>query len=292
MVSSMTGFGRADFQDAKRRITVEIRSVNHRFLEVSVRLPRALSAFEPRILELVRSRVIRGKVTVSVGLDGDLDTAVTLAADAAVAERYVRIAAELKERHGLEGNLDIGQLLTLPSVISREEEELSEAAGWALLEPPLEQALRGFLEMRGQEGHALATDLRQRTDEIRRAVEEVSEHVPRVVELVKGRLRERLAEICDDQEYNRFRLEAELTFFADRADVTEECVRLRSHCAQFDKFIDAPEPSGRKLKFLLEEMHREINTIGSKGQDTEISQQVIFMKSEVEKIREQVLNIE
>jgi uncharacterized protein (TIGR00255 family) len=292
MVYSMTGFGRADSQDGQRRVTVEVRSVNHRFREVSIRLPRVLSALEQRVQEKVQERVLRGKINITVNLTGEVNPVVSLSIDEALAERYLQIAQDLKTRYGLRGDLDAESFITLPNLLVREEQDFSKEEGWVLIEPPLTGALDALAEMREIEGQQLERDLRQRTAGILSAVERVAVQVPTVVDNVRTRLRDRLAEISEDVEYNNMRLEAELTMFADRADITEECVRLRSHCEQFDAAMESPEPAGRKLKFLLEEMHREVNTIGSKGQATEISRDVIFMKEEIEKIREQVLNIE
>lgn len=292
MVYSMTGFGRADSQDGNRRINVEIRSVNHRYLELSIRVPRAFSPLEHRIEEQVKRRILRGKVNVTVGLEGESGSVVPLRVNEAVAKRYIEIIRELESRYGLRGNLDVGSFIALPQVLMPQDEEFSEEAAWALLEPPLAESLDALIAMRGHEGEALARDLLERVKGIRRAVDHVTERIPKVVEHGRTRLHERLAEISEDLEYNRYRLETEISLFADRVDITEECVRLRSHAKQFEQFIEAPEPAGRRLKFLLEEMHRETNTIGSKGQDTEISREVIYMKEEVERIREQVLNIE
>lgn len=292
MVSSMTGFGRADAECDGYRVIVEIRSVNHRFLEVSTRLPRRLSTLEPRLQTCVRNAIVRGKVNVTVILDGEAEGGLSLRIDDATSQRYLQLAEELKTRYGLRGAFDLQSFLGLPGVVSREEGELSEQEGWALVEPTIDEALASFQEMRRQEGALLAEDLGQRIAGIREVVERAATCVPEVVARTKRRLQDRLAEISEDHEYNRFRLEAEVTFFAERADITEECVRLRAHCDQFENFLADPNPAGRKLKFLLEEMHREVNTIGSKSQDTRIAHDVINMKEEVEKIREQVQNIE
>lgn len=292
MVRSMTGFGRAERMAENRRITVEVRSVNHRYLEVAARLPRVLSALEHRTLEMIKKRVVRGKVNVSVGLNGDVDPVVTLKADEAVTARYIEIMSQLKALYDLPGEVDVSTLVGLPGVLTREETDLTEEAAWGLIAEPLSGALDALESMRRDEGEALARDLLQRISGIQECVDRVEERVPEVVTKNRDRLTERFAEISSDLEYNRTRLDMELALFADRADVTEECVRLRSHCEQFVRFLKAEDPAGRELKFLLEEMHREINTIGSKGQDTSISKDVIYMKGEIEKIREQVLNIE
>lgn len=292
MVRSMTGFGRAEQVAANRRISVEIRSVNHRYLETSMRLPRVLAALEPRIQELLKQYVVRGKVNIGVSLNGDLDTVVSVKADEAVVARYLEILADLKRQHEVPGEVDLATLVAMPGVITREESDLSEDAAWELIQEPLITALKAFQGMRAAEGGKLAEDLQARVTSIRECVGRVEQRVPEVVDATRQRLAERFAEISGDLDYNRTRLEMEMALFADRADVTEECVRLRSHCDQFEHYLNQDGSAGRELKFLLEEMHREINTIGSKGQDTGISRDVIFMKGEVEKIREQVLNVE
>lgn len=292
MLSSMTGFGRVDSQIDGRRVTVEIRSVNHRYLEVTSRLPRALAFLDIRVQECIQKRITRGKVSVAVTMDGEVEGPPAIAVDQALAARYIELARALKETHNLKGDIDIQSLLNLPQVLIREEDVPNEERAWAGLAPALEEALAAFAAMRAREGESLARDLANRIAAIRAAVDRIQTRVPAVVALVRERLRDRLAEIAADAEYNRYRLEAEIALFADRSDVTEECVRLRSHCDQFGEFIADEQPAGRRLKFLLEEMHREVNTIGSKGQDPEISREVLFLKEEVERIREQVLNIE
>lgn len=292
MISSMTGFGRAEAQFDTLRVRVEIRSVNHRFLETSARVPKSIAALEPKIIDAVQKRISRGKVNLMVTIDGEMDPGVSLKVDEALARRYCEIADELRSQYGLEGEVSVETFLTLPNIVVRESDELTDEAGWKMLQPPLQEALNNYIAMREKEGKALANDLLDRVSGISGAVERVSEFVPEVVEKIRTRLQNRLADISNDLDYNQYRLESEITIFSDRSDVTEECVRLRSHCEQFRQTLNSSEPSGRKLKFLLEEMHREVNTIGSKGQDTSISKEVIFMKEEVEKIREQVLNIE
>jgi uncharacterized protein (TIGR00255 family) len=292
MVRSMTGFGRGESLADDRRMTVEIRSVNHRFLEFSSRLPRGLATLENRVRERVQGRISRGKVYVGVTLDGTVAASATLRLNDEVAERYLQIFQEMKARFGLRGEPEIAAFITLPEVLTREEEGLSEEAGWALLEPPLQAALADFDGMRAREGEALALDLRQRVRGIREASERIQTRNPDVVARVRDRLAERLAQISKDAEYNRFRLEAEMTLLADRTDVTEECVRLRSHLAQCEEAFDGPESAGRRLNFLMQELNREANTIGSKCQDLDITRDVLFIKEEIERIREQVQNIE
>jgi uncharacterized protein (TIGR00255 family) len=292
MVRSMTGFGRGESVVGECRMTVEIRSVNHRFFEISTRLPHGLATLENRIRQRVQGRISRGKVHLGVGFNGAIAPAATLRVNDDVAARYLQIFQEMKARFGLRGEPDVATFIALPEVLTRAEEELSEDAGWALLEPPLDAALNDFDAMRAREGDALAADLRGRIQGIREASERIQQRGPEIVARVRERLADRLTQIIQDAEYSRARLEAEMTLFADRSDVTEECVRLRSHLAQCEEAFAGPEPAGRRLNFLTQELNREANTIGSKCQDLEITRDVLFVKEEIERIREQVQNLE
>jgi uncharacterized protein (TIGR00255 family) len=292
MVRSMTGFGRGERLESDPRVTVEIHSVNHRFLEVSTRLPRRLAALENKIRERLQSRVVRGKVHLAVTMDGDSVGTAALQVNEEVAQRYVEIFDRLRQRFALRGELDLPTLLGLPDVLTREESELSEAAAWELLDPPLRQALDSYDASRQREGEALARDLLARIEALRACTDRIERLNPQVVERVRDRLRDRLAQISQDVEYNRFRMEAEMATFADRTDVTEECVRLRSHLDQFAAAFADAEPAGRRLNFLLQEMNREANTIASKCQGLEVMGDLIFIREEIEKIRQQVQNVE
>ncbi|MCK4413763.1 MAG: YicC family protein [Candidatus Eisenbacteria sp.] len=292
MVHSMTGFGRGERLDGAYRVTIEVRSVNHRFLEISTRLPRRFATLENRIREQLQGQLSRGKVHVSVSINGEVTQPANLKVNEELAERYLQIFQEVKARFALRGELELSSFLTLPEILIREEEDLSEDAGWNLIKTPLAEALASFEAMRAREGELLAKDLRQRLEAICAAVTRVEKRQPEVVARVHERLRERLAKISQDVEYNRYRLEAELAIFADRSDVTEECVRLRSHADQFEASLASTEAAGRRLNFLLQEMNREANTIGSKCQDLSLSHEVIFLREEIEKIRQQIQNIE
>jgi len=292
MVRSMTGFGRGECQDGDFRLTVEIRSVNHRFLEISSRLPRSIATLENRIRERVQGRISRGKLHVAATLDGTASGRVSLRLNEEVAALYLEIAQKAKARFGLRGDLELPGFLGLPDILEREEDELTEAAAWGLMEQPLDRALDDFDANRAAEGAVLARDLRARLASIREAVGRIAQRQPEVVGRVAGKLRERLAQISQDTDYNRFRLESEVILYADRSDITEECVRMGSHLEQFEEALSGPEAAGRRLNFILQEMNREANTIGSKSQDVDLGRDVIFVKEEIEKIRQQVQNIE
>jgi len=292
MVHSMTGFGRGERQDGEHRVTIEIRSVNHRFLEVSTRLPRRMATLENRVRERLQSRISRGKIHVTVALNGDSVRPVALQVNQELAERYLQLFQEVKARFALSGEVDLTSFMALPDILEREEEELSEGSAWAMIEGPLELALKEFESNREREGEAMSRDLRQRLAAFRGAIDRIEVRQPDVVARVKEKLRERLGQISQEADYNRYRLEAELVLFAERSDITEECVRLRSHLDQFEAALSGPEAAGRRLNFILQEMNREANTIGSKCQDLDLSREVIFLKEEIEKIRQQIQNIE
>jgi uncharacterized protein (TIGR00255 family) len=294
MLLSMTGYGRAEAREGGRTLAVEIRTVNHRFAELSVRLPKSLAMLENRVRERVQERLSRGKITLTVSMDGDDGELGNLKIDESVARRYAEILKELKKKLGLAGELDLATFVTLPDVLTWERNELDEDAGWKLLESPLNRALEDLLAMKRREGELLAKDLTARVEGIVAGVAKVEARVPNMVDAVRVRLRERMQEILQDAEveFQRQRLEAEVVLFADRTDSTEECVRLRAHCQQFLELIRSPQPAGRKLNFLLQEMNREANTIGSKSVDVEIAREVITIKEEAERLREQVANVE
>jgi uncharacterized protein (TIGR00255 family) len=288
----MTGFGRGDARTVKGTLEVEIRSVNHRFAEISIRLPKTLSLLEGRVRERIGQRLSRGKVTVSVSLEGEDGELGKLSINHDIAGRYHNALLELKRAYGLAGEVDLASFLSLPDVLTWERSELSEEEGWELLAPALEHAVADILDMKRREGETLGRDLLARIDGMETALRRVEERVPGMVGALRARIAERLADAGNDLEYNRSRLETEIVLFADRTDCTEEAVRLHSHLDMFRELVQAPEPAGRKLNFLLQEMNRETNTIGSKCQDNLIAREVIGLKEEIEKIREQVQNFE
>lgn len=294
MLLSMTGYGRAEGRDRGRTVSVEIRTVNHRFAEISIRLPKSLAMLENRVRDRIQEKLSRGKINVAITMDGDEGEMGELKIDEGVARRYATLLRDLKEKLHLKGDLELSTFVTLPDVITFEKNELDEEEGWRVLSPPLAGAIEDLLRMKRREGEILGRDLTARLHKILGAVEKVEGRVPLMIDSVRSRLKDRLQEILPESEadYQRQRLEAELVLFADRTDSTEECVRLRAHCQQFLELIDAPEPAGRKLNFLLQEMNREANTIGSKSSDVEIAREVITIKEESERLREQVANIE
>jgi len=286
---SMTGFGRADGPDG---LAAEVRSVNSRHLEVRPRLPRELAALEAEVRAVAARHFERGQVEIGVRLPREGAFAPKLEVDLEAARGYARAAGELaRDLHRAE-ELSVAALLALPGVARMREPELeAESLAGAVL-AVVERACAACAEMRAREGEALARELRGRLDAIEKLVGEVESRV----EVVRGSLRERLekriAAIAPALEADPARLEQEIVLQVDRMDVTEETVRLRSHLAQFREALDAPGAVGRKLEFVLQEMGRETNTIGSKSADAELSRAVVALQTEQEKLREQVLNVE
>jgi uncharacterized protein (TIGR00255 family) len=290
----MTGFGRAEFELAGAAFQVEVRSVNHRHLDLQVRLPRSLLRYEPELRRRLQRRFARGKVEVTVsGRTGaPLES---LRVDAEVAARYVAAASELAARHGLAGALDAGRLLSLPGVARLAEPELPEAELAAALAAAAERAADGALAMRREEGGALARELSARLDRVDALVAQVEERAGTVQAAARERLRKRAEQLAAELgQRDDARLAQELVWTADRLDVTEELVRLRSHAAQFRGALSDPgaEGVGRRLEFLLQEMLREVNTVGSKAGDAPVAHLVVDLKTELERAREQVLNVE
>jgi uncharacterized protein (TIGR00255 family) len=295
MLRSMTGFGRAAAVAGATEATVEVRSVNGRFAEVSVRGPRVVGAFEPAIQAGVKESLGRGSVTVGITIQRRGDEA-GLTVDVEAARQYARLLVELREAAGLtpaEAPVTLESLLRYPELITpdTDDDDAARTEAWGAIEPALAEALDALDAMRVQEGRAIAEDLTQRIDLIEAALTQVEARAPVRVQEARTRLRERLEEILGDERINRDRLEIELALMADRLDVTEECVRLRSHLAQFRDALSATDAVGRRLNFLAQELNREANTIGSKANDAEISRLAVGMKEELERVREQVQNV-
>lgn len=292
VLRSMTGYGRGENAAAGKLATVEVKSVNHRFLEVAVRLPRPYALLEDRVRRLVKDRVSRGRVDVFCNVEDEGEKQRQVKLDKALAAAYYNSLRELQEFLDFPGNVSFGQLLELPGVLNIEEPEETLEDVWALLQPALERALQAMLAMREEEGRALAADLMVRQQVIGGLVARVAERAPAVVEEYRQKLQARLDELLGDIAVDEARLAQEVAIMAERSSIAEELVRLESHLAQLGALLAAGGSQGRRLDFLLQEFHREINTIGAKSSDLTISQLVVELKHEVEKVREQVQNLE
>jgi uncharacterized protein (TIGR00255 family) len=296
MIRSMTGFGRAGFEVSGARFDVEVRCLNSRHLDVSVRLPRWLSACEGDVRATVQRTFARGKTDLTVSLAGGVGPPPRLELDLEAAAQYVEAAHRLGERHGLSQDLGVAQLLALPSVTRIVEVELSADTLREALLAAAAQALANADTMRRAEGAALERELRGRLERVLALAAALEERAGLVQASVRERLRKRTEQLQAETGLElEARLAHEIVLAADRLDVTEELVRLRSHVEQFRAILDgreAGEPAGRGLEFLLQELSREANTVGSKGGDAPVAHLVVELKTELERVREQVLNVE
>jgi len=290
---SMTGFGRREVGTENGHFIIEIRSVNNRYLDAQIKLPRGLSFLEPRVKKAVQERCSRGRVDVFITRTGDRDSSRRLVVDDARAAQYVELLKGLKARFGLEGDVGLALVAGMQDVIAVAEVQEDMEAAWALLSPGLAQALDELDRMRIDEGAALVRDIAGRLELIDRIGSSISAQSPQTVENARKRMAERLARLLNEQP-DPIRLAQEIAILAERTDVTEEITRLSSHLSQFRAMLadSKGEAIGRKLDFLLQEMGREANTIASKAMDAAIVMEVVQVKAELEKIREQVQNLE
>jgi uncharacterized protein (TIGR00255 family) len=294
MIKSMTGFGRGEYSDGKRAVTVEIRSVNHRYCEISVRLPRRYGFAEDRVKAVAKEYIRRGKADISFSVDNITETDTRVQLNMAAAEQYVANLRELKQHFGLVGDVDLSLLAGMPDVMKQTPDVEDEADISAAFEAAARLALQRFDEMRITEGGKLAEDVRARAGLIAAYTGEVEGVAPDVARAYTEKLRERIGELIGGEvEIPEDRIVLEAAFFADKTNITEEIVRLRSHLAQLETILsEAGAANGKKLDFLVQEINRETNTIASKANNVRITNCALDMKSETEKIREQIQNIE
>jgi uncharacterized protein (TIGR00255 family) len=292
MVKSMTGYGRAREMRNGRDITVELRSVNNRYLDCTVKLPRAYTFAEDAIRGDVQKAVSRGKVDVMVSMDASGADQTVVAVNEGLAAGYLKALRQLQESFSLRDEVDAVTLARFPEVLTltKAEEDLEQIA--ADIRAVLAQALEAYHRMRSREGEKLAADIAFRLDTIEAKVAKIEERSPETVREYREKLEARVRELLQSSTVDEGRLLTETAIFADKTAVDEETVRLRSHLTQLRDMLEAQEPIGRKMDFLIQEVNRECNTIGSKCSDLTIAKDVVDLKAEVEKIREQVQNIE
>lgn len=293
MIKSMTGFGKGEFADGKRNVVVEIRSVNHRYSDISVKMPRRYSFAEEKIKSVIKETVKRGKVEVSVIVESITEEDITIKLNPLVAKQYINNLKYLKEEFGLSGDISLETVANMPDVMKNAPDVEDEEEVTASIEEALRIAVHNLDQMRVTEGQKLAEDLTMRGELVRKYVKQIEERAPQVVKEYTQKLYDRINELVDgmvDVPDDRILLEAAV--FADKTNITEELVRLDSHITQLHQILGAGRSNGKKLDFLVQEMNREANTIGSKANDSDITKVVLEVKSEVEKIREQVQNIE
>ncbi|MBQ4187676.1 MAG: YicC family protein [Firmicutes bacterium] len=294
-MKSMTGFGRGECEKLGRQFTVEIKTVNHRYLEPNIRMPHQFQALEASIRAIMKERIARGKADVSIRYTNHSDDQGTVWVNETKLSEYVSALRKAAENVGLTDDLALSKVLNLPGVVESEmaEEDLEEIK--VILTEALDLAINDLDAMRLREGETLKLDFKSKLDELEEHVVEIEKIAPRVVEGYKTRLYERMDQYLDKaktQQLDEGRLETEVTLFADRCCIDEELTRLHSHIKQYRQLIEKKEPIGRQLDFLTQELNRESNTIASKSNDLEITRHALAMKNIVEKIREQIQNIE
>lgn len=292
MIKSMTGFGRGREVLNGRDITVEIRSVNHRYYEFSARIPRSLSFAEDKLRALLAGKIGRGKVEVSVYITNTTANDEQITVNKQVLSDYVTALRSVRDEFSLMDDLALSHVLRMPDALTVVKEQTDEEQLWADVSAVAQQALERFITMREAEGVKMRDDFLARLKTIEEWVGVIEERSPRLVDEYRTRLFERMKEVLEGRQVDEGRILLEAAIYSEKTAVDEETVRLRSHIAQFRTMLESGEPVGRKLDFLVQEMNRETNTIGSKVQDLEVTHIVVDQKSEIEKIREQVQNIE
>lgn len=292
MIKSMTGFGRGHKILNGRDITVEIRAVNHRYYEFSSRLPRSLGYVEEKLKSLLQGSINRGKVEISVLISNVEAADEKITINSEIVREYIEALRSVKDEFGLTNDLSLSNVLRIPDAFTVVKTETDEEQLWEDIRSTAEEALEHFIAMRENEGERMKQDVMSRLDKIEEWVGIVETRSPQVVEDYRRRLYDKMCEVLSTTNIDENRILMEAGIFSEKTAVDEETVRLRSHIAQFRSMLESGEPVGRKLDFLVQEMNRETNTIGSKVQDIEVTRIVVDQKSEIEKIREQIQNIE
>ena len=292
MVKSMTGYGRCEETVGGRRITVELKSVNHKYFEFSPRVTRGYGFLEDKLKSYVQSRVARGKIDLFLSIETLEDADVVVSVNHSLAAGYIAALREITERYKLPDTVTVNSLSRYSDIFSVHKAPKDEEAIWAAVQPVAEKAVDAFIAMRETEGSRLYEDVMARAAVILELVGKIEARSPETVKAYRERLEMKLREVLSDTAIDEQRILTEAAIFADKVAVAEETVRLRSHFEQLKSLLGAEEPSGRKMDFLVQEMNRETNTIGSKASDSQIAYMVVDIKAEIEKIREQIQNIE
>ena len=293
MIKSMTGFGRGESTNEVHHFNVEIKTVNHRYNDIIVKMPKHINYLEEKIKKTIKDKINRGRVEVYINLEYIDESAVDVKVDLSLANAYKEALNILVEQLDIKDDVDLSHILSFSEIIKTERRELDEEQIWDCLEIALVEALDSVMDMRVKEGLALKSDLEIQLMSMDEIIDKIEERSPLVVIEYREKLESRIKEILNiDCNIDEERLAYEVAFFADKSDINEEIIRFKSHIKQFLKSFEENEPVGRKLDFLIQEMNREINTIGSKASDLVISNNVVNIKSQLEKMREQVQNIE
>ncbi|MFL0195973.1 YicC/YloC family endoribonuclease [Clostridium sp. WILCCON 0269] len=292
MIKSMTGFGRGTAEDQNQSFIVEMKSVNHRYCDLNIKMPKSLMPLEDNIRKSTLQRINRGKVDIIVTQRNYNSHGTKAVLDEGLADSYVECFNKIKEKYDIEENISLSLVLRFPDVITLKKEEEDVENTWKHLSKALNDALSMLVDMRKREGEKLKKDLFQKCNYIRDLLVKVESNSQEVVKDYKGKLFQRLKNLLEEYPVDESRVAMEVALFADKSCIDEEIVRLNSHIIQFQKTLDAGEPVGRKLDFILQEMNREANTIASKSTNLDITRIILDTKNEIEKIREQIQNVE
>ena len=293
MIKSMTGFGRCEYAKGERRFVVEMKGVNHRYLDVNIRMPKKLNFFETAIRNLLKQSVQRGKVDIFISYEDLSESQVALKYNETMAGEYLRYFHEMEESFGLENDIRVSTLSRCPEVLTMEEQAVDEEELWNELKQALDGAISQFVETRGTEGENLKKDLIEKLDGMVKLADKIEERSPQILSEYRQKLETKVKELLADTQIEEGRIAAEVVMFADKICTDEEVVRLRSHILHMKETLQSDESGiGRKLDFIAQEMNREANTILSKANDLETSNIGIDLKTEIEKVREQIQNIE
>lgn len=292
MIKSMTGFGRCEVQEAERKITVEMKSVNHRYLDVAIKMPKKLNFFEAAIRNELKNYIQRGKVDIFIAYEDYTDTNVCVKYNKELAAEYMGYLNQMAEDFQMDNDVRVSTLSRYPEVLTMEEQTIDEEKLWQLLSKAIKGAAEGFVNTRIKEGENLREDLIGKLDGMLTHVDFITSRSPQIIAEYKQKLEDKVKELLEDAKVDENRILMEVTIFADRVCVDEELVRLRSHIETTRDTLLKGGSIGRKLDFIAQEMNREANTILSKSNDLEISNHAIELKTEIEKVREQIQNIE
>lgn len=293
MIRSMTGFGHGEVSnDKNQKVTVEMKSVNHRYCDISLKLPKKLAMFEANIRNIMKEYASRGKIDIYVSYEDLSETAVSLHYNQTMAAEYMQVFKKMQEDFGIETKITAEALAKYPEVVTLEEVQQDEEVWWELLEATLRQAAEKFVETRTIEGANLKKDLLGKLDQMAADVAFIERRSPQIIAEYRAKLEEKVKEFLEDSAIEENRIAAEVTLYADKIAVDEEIVRLQSHISSMTDVLESDESIGRKLDFMAQEMNREANTILSKSSDVDLADHAIELKTNVEKVREQIQNIE
>lgn len=292
MIKSMTGFGRSEIVKGNRKISVEIKSVNHRYLEAGIKMPKKLNVFESRMRDLLKKYATRGKIDIFINYEDDSESQVNLKFNQNIADEYMAIFNNMSDKYNLKNDMTVGGLARFPEVITMDEVQEDEEELWHFIEEAMKAALEQFVNTRILEGENLKKDLLGKLDHMEELVAFVEKRSPEIMKEYRSKLESKVKELLGDTTIDESRIATEVIIYADKICVDEETVRLRSHIEHARKCLNEDGGIGRKMDFIAQEMNREANTTLSKANDIEISNAAIDLKTEIEKVREQIQNIE